>query len=86
MEDQKLNRYKFNPSLLEINGRVWISRFAESSSQITLSNIDESFIDSLKKRGVDIAMDITEVDQSIIAFIRDNTGNLIEIFQQPEHF
>ena len=43
-------------------------------------------VDLLKERGVDIAKDITEVDQTIIAFIRDNTGNLIEIFQQPELF
>ena len=43
-------------------------------------------VEVLKGRGVDIAKDITEVDQTIIAFIRDNTGNLIEIFQQPELF
>ena len=43
-------------------------------------------VEVLKGRGVDIAMDIREVDQSTIAFIRDNTGNLIEIFQQPELF
>jgi len=46
----------------------------------------KKMVEKLKERGVDIAMDITEVDQSTIAFIRDNTGNLIEIFQQPALF
>ena len=43
-------------------------------------------IEVLKERGVDIAMDVRVVDQTTIAFIRDNTGNLIEIFEQPELF
>lgn len=41
-------------------------------------------IRELKERGVDVAMDVTEVEQLSIAFIRDNTGNLIELFQQPD--
>ena len=43
-------------------------------------------IEVLKERGVDIALDVRVVDQTKIAFIRDNTGNLIEIFEQPELF
>jgi methylmalonyl-CoA/ethylmalonyl-CoA epimerase len=37
------------------------------------------FVDSLKKRGVDIAMDVNMVENKAMAFIRDNAGNLIEI-------
>ena len=46
----------------------------------------QKVVEVLKERGVDFAMDITVVDQKTIAFIRDNTGNLIEIYQQPELF
>ena len=38
-----------------------------------------AFIDSLKKRGVDIAMDVNMMGDKAMAFIRDNAGNLIEI-------
>ena len=37
------------------------------------------FINALKKRGVDIAMDVNMMENKPMAFIRDNTGNLIEI-------
>jgi methylmalonyl-CoA/ethylmalonyl-CoA epimerase len=39
------------------------------------------FIDSLKKRGVDIAMDVNMMGDKAMAFIRDNSGNLIEIVE-----
>lgn len=43
-------------------------------------------MDVLKQRDVDIAMDVTMVEQTAIAFIRDPTGNLIELFEQPDLF
>ena len=46
----------------------------------------QKLVEVLKERGVAVAKDVTEVDQTVIAFIRDNSGNLIEIFQQPELF
>lgn len=48
-----MNRYSHNPSLLEINGRVWIKRFSGSQGQSTLSEIDSSYIDYLKKNSFD---------------------------------
>ena len=42
--------------------------------------------DTLKKGGVDFAKEVTEIDQTLMAFIRDNSGNLIELMQQPELF
>jgi methylmalonyl-CoA/ethylmalonyl-CoA epimerase len=39
------------------------------------------FIDSLKKRGVDIAMDVSMMEGKAMAFIRDIAGNLIEIVE-----
>lgn len=39
------------------------------------------FIDSLKKRGVDIAMNVNMMEDKAMAFIRDNAGNLIEIIE-----
>ena len=39
------------------------------------------FIDSLKKRGVDIAMDVNLMENKPMAFIRDNAGNLIEVVE-----
>lgn len=39
------------------------------------------FVGSLKKRGVDIAMDVNAVENRAMAFIRDNAGNLIEIVE-----
>ena len=38
---------------------------------------------SLKRRGVDVAWDVFELDGVAAAFIRDNAGNLIELFQPP---
>lgn len=40
-----------------------------------------NFIDALKKRGVDIAMDVSMMEDKAMAFIRDNAGNLIEIVE-----
>jgi len=42
------------------------------------------FADTLKDRGVDFAKDVTEMDQTLMAFIRDNAGNLIELIQPPD--
>jgi methylmalonyl-CoA/ethylmalonyl-CoA epimerase len=39
------------------------------------------FINTLKKRGVDIAMDVNMIENKAMAFIRDNAGNLIEIVE-----
>jgi methylmalonyl-CoA/ethylmalonyl-CoA epimerase len=39
------------------------------------------FVDALKKRGVDIAMDVNIMEGKAMAFIRDNAGNLIEIIE-----
>lgn len=39
------------------------------------------FINELKKRGVDIAMDVNMMENKAMAFIRDNAGNLIEIVE-----
>ena len=39
------------------------------------------FIDEMKKRGVDIAMDVNMMEDKAMAFIRDNAGNLIEIVE-----
>lgn len=39
------------------------------------------FIDVLKQRGVDIAMDVNIIENKAMAFIRDNAGNLIEIVE-----
>ena len=44
----------------------------------------QKVVNFLKARGVDVAMDVTFAEQTPIAFIRDNTGNLIEQFQQPD--
>lgn len=38
----------------------------------------------LKGKGVDVAWDIFELDGMLGGFIRDNTGNLIEILQRPQ--
>lgn len=39
------------------------------------------FIDVLKQRSVDIAMDVNMMENKAMAFIRDNAGNLIEIVE-----
>lgn len=45
-----------------------------------VDNVHE-LIDTLKKRGVDIAMDVNMMEGKAMAFIRDNAGNLIEIVE-----
>jgi methylmalonyl-CoA/ethylmalonyl-CoA epimerase len=40
------------------------------------------FMNILKKRGVDVAMDVNKMDGKEMAFIRDNSGNLIEILER----
>ncbi len=40
-----------------------------------------SVVDTLKKRGADIAMDVNIVEDKPMAFIHDNAGNLIEIVE-----
>jgi methylmalonyl-CoA/ethylmalonyl-CoA epimerase len=37
---------------------------------------------SLKYKGVDVAMDVFPMEGDLVAFIRDNAGNLIELIQQ----
>jgi methylmalonyl-CoA/ethylmalonyl-CoA epimerase len=37
---------------------------------------------TLKSKGVDVAMDIFPMENDLVAFIRDNSGNLIELIQQ----
>jgi len=39
------------------------------------------FITTVKKRGVDIAMDVNMMEDKAMAFIRDNAGNLIEVVE-----
>ena len=39
------------------------------------------FIGEMKKRGVDIAMDVNMMEGKAMAFIRDNSGNLIEVVE-----
>ncbi|WP_005036736.1 VOC family protein [Holophaga foetida] len=36
----------------------------------------------LKAKGVDVAMDLFPMEGDQVAFIRDNTGNLVELIQQ----
>jgi methylmalonyl-CoA/ethylmalonyl-CoA epimerase len=38
-------------------------------------------VDTLKKRGVDIAMDVTNMPDGKVSFIRDNAGILIELIE-----
>jgi len=37
----------------------------------------------LKRRGADVVF-VLDIAQVSVAFIRDNAGNLIELFQQPD--
>ena len=46
----------------------------------------QKVVNFLKARGVDVAMDVRMVEGTTIAFIRDNSGNLIELYQQPDLF
>jgi methylmalonyl-CoA/ethylmalonyl-CoA epimerase len=41
----------------------------------------KSVVDTLKERGVNIAMDVTNMPDGKVAFIRDNTGTLIELLE-----
>lgn len=36
----------------------------------------------LKSKGVDVAMDVFPMEGDLVAFIRDNAGNLLELIQQ----
>jgi methylmalonyl-CoA/ethylmalonyl-CoA epimerase len=38
----------------------------------------------LKSKSVDVAMDIFQMEGDLVAFIRDNTGNLIELIQHEK--
>jgi methylmalonyl-CoA/ethylmalonyl-CoA epimerase len=42
------------------------------------------FVDRLKEKNVDIAMDIFPMEEDLVCFIRDNSGNLLELIQTPE--
>ena len=42
------------------------------------------FVGRLKEKNVDIAMDIFPMEDDLVCFIRDNSGNLIELIQTPE--
>lgn len=42
------------------------------------------FVDRLKEKNVDIAMDIFPMEGDLVCFIRDNSGNLLELIQAPE--
>lgn len=39
---------------------------------------------NLKEKGVDVAMDLFEIDNSYVTFIRDNSGILIELIEIRE--
>ena len=42
------------------------------------------FVDRLKEKDVDIAMDVFPMEGDLVCFIRDNSGNLLELIQTPE--
>jgi methylmalonyl-CoA/ethylmalonyl-CoA epimerase len=42
------------------------------------------FVEVIKARNADIAMDVFPQGNDLVAFIRDNAGNVIELIQQPE--
>lgn len=44
-------------------------------------NDTKQLVEDLKSRGVEVALDVQIIDNTIMAFIRDNTGNLIELIQ-----
>lgn len=41
----------------------------------------KQLVEDLKSRGVQVALDVQIIDNTVMAFIRDNTGNLIELIQ-----
>jgi len=53
MEKLKLSKYSYTPSLLEINGRVWLKRFRGDSEHPTLKDIDKSFFNNLQQNKID---------------------------------
>ena len=89
-----LNHGDFNIELFEIPGasplpddRRYPDRDLRTNGtkHIALAVKDLNKVaDTLKHRGVDFAKDVTEIDQTLMAFIRDNAGNLIELIQQPD--
>jgi methylmalonyl-CoA/ethylmalonyl-CoA epimerase len=42
-----------------------------------------SLMVDLKAKGAEVAMDVFPMEGDLVAFIRDNTGNLIELIQKP---
>ena len=42
-----------------------------------------AFMDELKAKGVDVVWDVVVHDGSPCAFVRDNTGNLVEFVERP---
>ena len=42
-----------------------------------------AFIDRLRLKKADIAMEVFPVEKDLVAFVRDNAGNLLEFIQQP---
>ena len=91
-----LNHGDFNIELFEISGasplpddRRYPDRDIRTNGtkHIAFAVQDlRKFADTLKDRGVDFAKDVTEMDQTLMAFIRDNAGNLIELMQQQSLF
>ena len=47
----KKKKMTFNPSLLEVNTRVWLKQFAPGAK---LSDINDSFIEDIKNKGIGI--------------------------------
>ena len=43
----------------------------------------EALMDSLKEKGVDVVWDTRVHDGDTCAFVRDNTGNLVEFVERP---
>lgn len=44
-------------------------------------NDTKQLVEFLKSQGVEVALDVQIIDNTAMAFIRDNTGNLIELIQ-----
>jgi methylmalonyl-CoA/ethylmalonyl-CoA epimerase len=45
----------------------------------------KKLMDALKSKGADVAMDLFPMKGDLVAFIRDNAGNLIELIQEGDH-
>jgi len=52
MEEKNISE-KFNPSLFEINTRVWIRRFDTPDKKATLDDVPDAYWDLLKELGID---------------------------------